>query len=366
MKKIIPVLVLLSGFLIRPVLCQIDSANIRYAVTDTQNVNIKLFESDDLFEIALRFDISYYKRKKPDTAYMDAILTYYLGDKDSVNKNIKLKARGEIRRTQICDFPPLSLNFSMKDTVAGEFIGINKLKLVPYCKVGYEDYILREYLIYKLYNVLTDNSLKVRLLRINFINTAKQSKPLRQYGFAIEPVKLFEKRKHAYELKSLNLTQRNIKPEMMDRFAIFNYMIGNTDWSVPSLHNALILSQPYSERADLAMIVPFDFDYSGMVNTTYSTPFESLPIKTVRERLYLAVCRSEDSFKNALKEFYDKKEEFYRVINDFPYLKEKSKKDMINFLNGFFSEFDKRNSIVQALSKDCRWFENQSNLKSRK
>lgn len=364
MKKIIPVLILLSGFLIRPALSQIDSTNIRYAVTDTQNVNIKLFESNDLIEIALRFDITYYKRKKPDTTYIPAVLTYYLGDKDSVNKDIKLKARGEIRRTQICDFPPLYLNFSMKDT-AGEFIGINKLKVVPYCKLGYEDYVLREYLIYKLYNVLTDNSLKVRLLRINFINTAKESKPIRQYGFAIEPVKLFEKRTHTFELKSMNLTQRNIKPEMMDRFAIFNYMIGNTDWAVPSLHNALVLSQPYSERPDLAMIVPFDFDYAGLVNTDYAVPFETLPIKTVRERLYLAVCRNEESFKNALKEFSDKKEEFYRVINDFPYMKERSKKDMISFLNGFFDEFDKRNTIVQELLRDCRWFEEQSNLKVR-
>lgn len=365
MKKTIPLLILLSGFLIQPAFSQNDTVNARYAVTDTQNVNIKLFDSDDLFEIALRFDITYYKRKKPDTAYMDAVLTYYLGDKDSVNKNIKLKARGEIRRTQICDFPPLALNFSMKDSVAGEFIGINKLKLVPYCKLGYEDYILREYLIYKLYNVLTDNSLRVRLLRINFINTAKVSKPIIQYGFAIEPIKLFEKRTHSVEVKSMNLTQRNMKPEMMDRFAIFNYMIGNTDWSVPSLHNALIMSQPFSEQPDLAMIVPFDFDYAGLVNTEYAIPFPNLPIKTVRERLYLAVCRSEESYNNTLKEFSDKKEEFYRVINDFPYLKARSKKDMISFLDGFFNEFDKRNTIVQELLNDCRWFEEQSNLRVR-
>jgi hypothetical protein len=364
MKKIIPLLILLSGFFIQPALSQIDSANLKYAVTDTQNVNIKLFESDDLLEIALRFDITYYKRKKPDTTYMPAVLTYYLGDRDSVNKNIKLKARGEIRRTQICDFPPLYLNFSMKDST-GEFIGINKLKLVPYCKLGFEDYILREYLIYKMYNILTDNSLKVRLLRINFINTAKETKPIRQYGFAIEPVKLFEKRTHSFELRSMNLTQRFVKPEMMDRFAIFNYMIGNTDWSVPSLHNALLLSQPYSPQPDLAMIVPFDFDYAGLVNTGYAIPFETLPIKTVRERLYLAVCRSEDSFNNALREFKDKKEAFYKVINDFPYLKDRSKKDMINYLDTFYNLFDKRNTIVSQLLKDCRWFEEQANLKVR-
>ncbi len=353
MKKIIPILIFLSCFYIQPAFGQVDSANAQYAVRDTHNVNIKLFESDDLFEIALRFDITTYKRKRSDSAYLDAVLTYYTSDKDSVNKNIKVRARGEIRRTSdICDFPPLSLNFRLKDSIAGEFIGINKLKLVPYCKLGYEDYVLREYLIYKLYNVLTDNSLRVRLMRITFINTAKDRKPLTQFGFAIEPIKLLEKRTSSREIKR-PVTQKNIKPEMMDRFAIFNYMIGNTDWSVPAGHNALVLSQPLSENPDLGLIVPFDFDYAGLVNALYAVPFESLPIKNVRERYYLGICRSEDVFRNDLKEFSEKKEQFFKVINDFPYLSPRSKKDITVFLEGFYRDFDKRNSIVYKLRSQC-------------
>ena len=354
MKKIILFLVFLSGIMIQPLIGQVDSAYTHYAVRDTQNLNIKLFEKDDPFEITLRFDITTYKRKRSDTAYLDAVLTYFTGEKDSVNKNIKVKARGEIRRT-ICDFPPISLNFKLKDTVGGEFIGINKLKLVPYCKIGYEDYVLREYLIYKLFNVLTDNSLRVRLMRITFINTAKERKPLIQYGFAIEPIKLFEKRTHSKEIVN-KVTQKNIKPEMMDRFAIFNYMIGNTDWSVPANHNTLVLSQPGSADPDLGLIVPFDFDYAGLVNAEYAVPFETLPIKTVRDRLYLGICRSEETFTNALKEFSDKKEAFIKVINDFPYLNSRSKKDIINYLVGFYSDFDKRNSIVYKLRSECLKF----------
>lgn len=352
MKKAICILFFLSGFLIRPAFSQIELIDTSYAIADTQNVKITLFDSDELFEISLKFDITNFKRKRSDEEYLDAILTYYTSDKDSITKKIKVRARGEIRRT-ICDIPPLLLNFKMNDSVGGKFSGIDKLKLVPYCKIGFEDYILREYLIYKLYNVLTDNSLRVKLLRITYINTFKDSKPLKRYGFALEPIKLLEKRTKSVEVKSINLTQKNIKPEMMDRFAIFNYMIGNTDWSVPIMHNAMVMSQGSSDRPDLGIIVPFDFDYSGFVNADYAVPFESLPIKTVRERYYLGICRSDEVFLNALKEFSDKKEEFYRIIREFPYLGEKSKKDIILYLDRFYLGFDKRNSIVYDLRKTC-------------
>ncbi|MCX6255307.1 MAG: hypothetical protein NTV31_12625 [Bacteroidia bacterium] len=352
MKKAMCILIFLSGSLIRPAFGQIEPVDSSYAIADTQNIKIALFDNDELFDISLKFDITDYQRKRSDKEYLDALLTYYISDTDSITKKIKVKARGEFRRT-LCVFPPLLLNFKMNDSVGGEFAGIDKLKLVPYCKIGYEDYVLREYLTYKLYNALTDNSLRVKLLRITYINTFKKSKPLTQYGFALEPIKLLEKRTNSVEVKSIHLTQKNIKPEMMDRFAIFNYMIGNTDWSVPIMHNALVLSQGGSDRPDLGIIVPFDFDYSGLVNADYAVPFESLPIKTVRERYYLGICRSEEVFLNALKEFSDKKEEFYRIINEFPYLGEKSKKDMILYLDRFYTGFDKRNSIVYNLRKTC-------------
>jgi hypothetical protein len=241
----------------------------------------------------------------------------------------------------------------MKDSVGGEFAGIDKLKLVPVCKTGFEDYVLREYLIYKLYNALTNISLRVRLLRITYINTFKQSKPIVQYGFAIEPLKLFEKRTKSVELKTPAVTQKSIRPEMMDRFAIFNFMIGNTDWSVPILHNVLVFSQAFSDRPDLGLIVPFDFDYAGLVNANYATPFPSLPIQSVRERYYLGICRSEVEFANSLKEFSDKKEEFYRIIKEFSYLDDKSKKDVIRYLDGFYEKIDKKNSIINDFLKSC-------------
>lgn len=369
MKKLTLVVALLSCILMNPALCQVDSLETTYAVTDTQNVKATLFDTDDVFEISLAFNITRYKKIRSEDEYFNAVLTYYINETDSVSKNIKVRARGNIRRTGVgmCDFPPLMMNFKMKDSEEGEFSGINKLKIVPYCKRGYENYILKEYLCYKLYNVLTDKSLKARLFRIKYIDSAKLSKdPLIQYGFAIEPVDIYEKRSNTKEIEFKGMSQRNVIPEMLDKMAIFNYMIGNTDWSVPILHNVKLFAPAPPAPANEIEIIPYDFDYAGLVNIVeYAVPFEALPIKTVRDRLYMAVCRSEDVFTEEIKEFVEKKDEFYKVINDFPYLTPRTKKDMITFLDGFYSGLDKRNSLVKKLLSDCNWFEEQSNLKIR-
>ena len=365
MKKIIPLLTILSIFYLSPVSGQVDSTGKSFAVSDTQSVRHNLFDTDDLFEISLKFDITAYKRAKSDTLYFDALLTYFNNEEDSVTKNIKVRARGNIRRTAVCDFPPLMLNFKMKDSVGGEFSGINKLKIVPYCQIGYESYILKEYLVYKLYNVLTDYSLKTRLFKITYINSAKEKKPLTQYGFAIEPMNLFEKRTGTKELKFTGMTQRSIKPEMLDQMAIFNYMVGNTDWSVPIQHNVIMFVNEPPKQDFTNLVAAYDFDYAGIVNADYAVPFTTLPIETVRDRLYMAVCRDESVFTEALKEFVEKKDAFYKVINEFPYLSERAKKDMTGYLDTFYSGIDKRNSLVKKLLTDCRWFEEQANLKVR-
>jgi len=352
MRFIFCIVFALLLFLVRPVFGQNDSIDIQYAVADTLHESFGLFDSDEMLLISLRFDITKYLKKRSDIDYLDAILTYHTGDNDSINREIKVKARGEFRRTY-CHFPPLLLNFKMNDSIEGEFSRIDKIKMVTHCKSGSEENLFKEYLIYKLYNVITENSLRVRLLKVNYIDTFKDRKPISEYAFVIEPVDLFGKRTNSVEVKSTKLTQKNIKPEMMDRMAIFNYMIGNTDWSVPIDHNIIVMAQASSDRPDLGMILPYDFDYSGLINTSYAIPYDGLGIKSVLERRYVGICRSKEVFINALNEFAEKKEELYKVINDFPFLKEKSKKRMIIYLDGFFNGIDKRNTLVYNLLEGC-------------
>ncbi|HBE39642.1 MAG TPA: hypothetical protein DDW27_00240 [Bacteroidales bacterium] len=352
MKKHIIFLVLLSGISVTDAFSQLDSLKMQYALADTLHEDIILFDSDELIEISLLFDINRYRRRKNDSEYLDATLIYHTTATDSIVKTLKVRPRG-ISRLAICDFPPLMLNFKKKDTVGMEFSRIDKLKMVTHCSAGGEDYLLREFLVYKMYNVLTEYSFRVRLVRVNYINTIKASKPVREFAFLIEPVESLGRRTHSEEIETAHVTQMHIKRQLMDRMAIFNYMIGNTDWSVPIRHNTLTMCQGQYGGLESGIIIPYDFDYSGLVNTNYAIPFEGLGLESVRERKYLGVCRTEDQYIEALAEFREKKEDLYRVITEFPYLKERSKKEMINYLEGFYRTFDKRNSIVYLLLKDC-------------
>lgn len=335
-----------------PVSGQNDTIDITFKMNDHLKKDFRLFEADELLELSLRFDITTFKRKKSSEEYLPAVLTCHLNKTDSINKEITLRARGETRRA-ICSFPPIRINFKKSESANDEFKNIDKLKMVTHCLPGNQIYTLKEYLAYKLYNVLTDYSYKVRLARIKYINTARLSKPETEYAFFIEPTEILCRRINGIEVKTMNLTQKNIKPEIMDRMAIFNYMIGNTDWSVPICHNIIVLSQGLSDRPDLGIIVPFDFDYAGLINAYYAVPFDGLGLKSVLERRYLGICRSPEVFMNSLKEFSDKKEELVKVIKEFPYLNAKTKKEMIRYLESFYKNFDKHNDILYTLRNEC-------------
>lgn len=352
MNKYISVLcVLLAGCSFQ-VSGQNDTINEKFAVVDTLSKDFGLFTNDEIMELTMRFDITHYTKKKPKEEYLKALLTYHFNENDSVNKEIRLRSRGEFRNGY-CTFPPVMVNFKKADFKKDDVRKIEKMKLVTHCMSGNEDLLLKEYLIYKLFNVLTDNSFRVRLIKITYINTYKKSKPINSYGFFIEPLDLLAERINAIPVDAVNLTQKNILPEYMDRVAIFFYMIGNCDWSVPGQHNCKILSVPGSERPDLGIIIPYDFDYTGFVDAHYAVPPEGLKISSVRERLFLGVCRDEESYRKAVKEFSAKKDEFYKVIQDFPYVEQKVKKQMIRYLDEFFNDID-NDRIVYNFLNECK------------
>jgi len=355
MRKILLLQTALAFLFLTPALSQSDTILNPLDVADTLSQDFGLFTKDDILNLTLRFDLTNYKRKKPKEEYMNAILTYHLSEKDSINKEIRLKSRGEFRNGY-CDLPPIRLNFSKTEFQKDDLNKIDKLKMVTHCKYGNEEYLFKEYLIYKLYNVLTDYSFRVRLVRAEYINTYKKSKPIKTFAFFIEPVEILGERINSLPVEALNLSQKQIIPEMMDRMAIFNYMIGNTDWSVPNHHNCKIFSTLTYNTSGLGLIVPYDFDYSGLVDADYAVPYEGLGIESVLERRYVGICRTEDVFINALKEFSDKKEEFYKVINNFTLLNEKEKTKMTRYLDSFYAGFDKRNSIVTDILNGCTNF----------
>jgi hypothetical protein len=326
------------------------------SVPDSSLKNFRLFEDNNVVDITLRFDLSTYFRTKPKDEYLKANITFNLNKEDSISKNIRLKTRG-VFRNQYCSFPPIELNFKKTDFGYSDLNRISKLKLVVPCSSGKdkEEYILREYLTYKLFNVLTDTSFRVRLLTVKYIDTQKKRKPFKQFGFFIEPVEMITSRTNSNRVKSMTLTQKSIVPAIMDRLAIFNYMIGNYDWSVPGQHNILVLNFPGIDPFGRGIAIPYDFDWTGVVNAAYAIPAEIVGTKDVRERIFTGVCRRKEVFQADLELFLRKKQEFYKVINDFPYINQRSKKDITGYLDEFFDQLEgKRDLILYIFMNSCK------------
>jgi len=319
---------------------------------DTLKKKFALFESEELLDIYLKFDLSTFLKKNPKTGYQDAMLIIPLSATDTIDRKVKIKPRGEYRQ-QTCSFPPIMLNFKKLFPAYSDTGKINKLKLVTHCQPGpaSDENVLREYLVYKLFNVLTDTSYRVRLLRVNYIDTGKDRKPITQYGFFIEPIEILALRTNSSVANSKNLTQRAIAPGTMDRAAIFFYMIAQWDWSVPGLHNVSVIVPSNYAGTGLGVAIPFDFDLSGVVNPSYGTPdVEKMGISSNRDRIFNGICRSKEEYQSALEEFKIKKESFYSVVNDFPYLSPRSKKDIIGFLDQFLNQLDNQKNLDRLIS----------------
>ena len=350
-------LLLLLSFSFLSVSGQKDASSKKHLKEDILKKSFSLFDSDNLLEVTLSFDLSSYVKKKFKVP-LDGIMTFRLSEKDSLTRIVHIRNRGTFRSSN-CYFPPLEITFKKAFKAYPDLGKITKLKLVTRCESGtlYDEYVLREYLIYKLFNVMTDTSFRVRLIRTTFIDSKKSRKPISQYGFFIEPKEIVAERTNSILVKSPYISQKHIVPEVMDRVAIFNYMISNYDWSLTKQHNVIVTEPLSNNPSGLGLAIPYDFDGTGVVNAEYAVPSIESGLSSIRERTFQGICRTKEVFRDDLKKFLNRKTELYRIINDFPYLDQGSKKDITHFLNGFFDQIEKQSSLdrlVTNFTKNCK------------
>lgn len=337
---------------------QNDTAAVKEQKKDTPKRILRLFDSDVPLEISLQFDLRRFMEKTAKTETFDGLLTMYLSEADSMDRKITIEYRGE-SRYQNCGYPPMEINFKKPVYLDSDSGRIKKIKLVHQCQRGplYEEYIMREYLVYKLYSILTDASFRVRLLKINYNDSKKARKPFTLYGFFIEPKNILAGRANTLVVKTTHLTQRDMVPSAIDRVAIFNYMVSNWDWSVPGQHNVDVLKASRFDVSELGIPIPFDFDLTGVVNADYAIPPPEMGIINDRDRKFTGICRTREVYQKELIMFLNKKEQFYSVINEYPYLNKAAKRDIIVFLDQFFDQLEKPKSLdflIDVFLENCK------------
>jgi hypothetical protein len=313
-----------------------------------------LFDETAPVDLILKSDFRNLIRKKHKDEYQDAILELVYNDTIQIIRKIKIKARGNFRRNT-CYYPPIMLNFPKKKVVIQHLMEFDKLKLVQLCKKGsdFEQYLLTEYYAYRIYQLITPFSFRVRLLNIHYIDTSGKIKPMTNFAFIIENENQMAARLNSLSIKTENIHSEQTNRQLVTILYMFQFMIGNTDFSIPARHNIKLI-KPIDEDVFKPIAIPYDFDYSGIVNAYYALPPSEYPIKTVRERYYMGFCREDQEMKCVFTLFKNKKATMYNMIESSPWLDKKRQTSITRYLNEFYSLLDEEENALKYFKTRCR------------
>ncbi|TVR18217.1 MAG: hypothetical protein EA391_02720 [Balneolaceae bacterium] len=329
----------------------LSPASVAFQLESPSNQFQGLFDSDEILDIRLEGDIRSLQRDRGDDPSYHNIKLHVNGPGIEEYLDIRSRVRGNFRRQrENCRTPPLRLNFNRTELSEHSlFAGQTNLKLVVSCQG--DEYVVREYLIYKLYNLFTEHSFRVRLVRLTYHDTGNGRISDPEYAFIVE---------HANALASRNnarrITRLHLRPEVVDqaaflRMSVFEYMIGNTDWSIQYQQNTRLL---FLEDEKIYVAVPYDFDLAGLVSAPYARPEEALRLSSVRERRYRGYCLEDLSvLEPTFEQFRELKPEIYKLITENTLLDRRYINFATRYLDDFYDTINNQRKMRSDFSYPC-------------
>ncbi len=276
---------------------------------------------------------------------------------------IKVRPRGKSRRRQdFCRFPPLWLDLPKKQMRGSIFAGQNKLKLVTQCvalgSVGSraDDRVWSEFLLYKVLNLLTPTSFRVRAVRVTYTDTAN-ARTYEHPGFLIEHKKQVIQRLGVQALDVKRLSVRELDAQHGNLIELFQYFAGNTDFSLLQgpkgercCHNVVPMRNP----AGKVLSVAYDFDSTGFVDPPYGAPVSSLGISKLTQRLYRGYCATQSRLDESVQAFVAIKKPIGDLIDNQPGLSAARQKKLRRYTDAFYRVLEDPKVLAAKVSRRCR------------
>jgi len=272
--------------------------------------------------------------------------------------DIGVRVRGK-SRARLCEFPPLRLDFSRGDAGGTPFEGQGRLKLVTHCRgsLSGRTNALEEYLAYRIFGLLSEVSYRVRLLRITYTDSDHLTSPeaLVQMGFVIEPKDQLAERVGGVPVELAGVALGNFDPGQAALVYVFQYMIGNTDWSFVTAEN----DNECCHNGDLLDIggkffyVPYDFDLAGIVNASYAKPLPEMRLRNVRQRRYRGFCTDPETLRTAVRQVNARQKEIFKVIRNTPGLEDKYAEQAVDYLAAYFEKAENEDKLLKSFERSC-------------
>ena len=327
---------------------------IPFSLTAQKIDRVKFFEEESIIEGTLEIDMKDLLGKKQKERFLPATFTMKMTDASSITEKIEASVRGNFRREN-CFMPGLKLKLNVDSNARTS--KLKELKLTNGCNTGDDagQLVIKEFLVYKIYNLLTDKSMRVRLMKLNFKDAAGKRKPYTQMAFFIEDIDEMAKRNNMIEVEGTTFGTEVTNRDQMTLVTLFQYFIGNTDWSVPAYHNIKLIGLK-GDNTTRPYTVAYDFDICGFVDPPYATVDEQLQvyITTVRERLNRGYARTMEELNVAIKIFNDKKSQIYDLVNKNEYLSSKSKSSTVSYMDEFYKIINDEREVKKVFIEGAR------------
>ena len=322
--------------------------------------NQLLFDSDATLQVRIDAPISSVRRDRSEEKYFEGKFHYVDDAGVQQTLELKLRPRGRFRKQpEVCDFPPLRLNFRKKQVKDTLFDGQDKLKLVTHCKSSSEKYqqnLLQEYLAYRILNTATDRSFRVRLLEVTYADAERGGAEMTKYAFLIEDEDLLAERLEMQLSKVRKLSYDQLDDDQTVVFTVFQYLIGNTDFSAilgpeddHCCHNAILLTNGIGQFIP----VPYDFDFSGIVDAPYALPGIQFKSKTVTKRIYRGLCAHNELLPGTIGRFQEREQTYRQLVSELDGMSNGTRKGTQRYIDDFYKDVSSPERIQENLIKVC-------------
>ena len=310
-----------------------------------------LFDADEVMHITLKGNLRNLLNDRTDIPKNNSlVLSYSKENSTEITMPVEVKTRGHFRRLkENCLYPPLLIQFSKQGAqLSSVFKQQKKLKLVMPCRG--DEYIIREWLVYKLYNLVTPKSFRARLVKVTLEDDKNKKSVTPFYGILLEEEKQMAKRnKLVSVVRKINPEQT--QPDAFLNMAVFEFLIGNTDWSIQYLQNIKLLAK---DSITVPITVPYDFDHAGIVSTPYAQPAEELQMSSVRQRRYRGYCvKNMKVFEDIIARYNQLKNDIYSLYTNCTLLDAKYIKTTIKYLDEFYTTINNPKAWQKEFAYPC-------------
>jgi hypothetical protein len=305
------------------------------------------------FTLAADFKLVNKDRNPESTVRYPALLTVADERGREQTLHVRISPRGHFRRmARNCSFVPLRLELPREETAGTVFEGQTTLKLGTHCRDDkvYEQVTLREYLTYPLFNLVTPRSFRARLAQGTYVDAKSGKQVAARHAIFIEHENDVARRLGGRIIEIPRTEFKDFHAETLNTMMLYEYLIGNTDFSLYANHNVCFVQDP--ERA--LYPVPYDFDLSGLVNAPYAIPDRRFGIRSVTDRLYRGPCRTTDELEPVAEKFRAKRGEMLTLVDSMSDLDSALRREMKDYLEGFFRSIERPNAIKRQFVDGCK------------